>query len=264
MEMNLFEVNDFMRAADAPELTKIKDLVLEKFITALKDSQNPLLHMYIDNCHNRGQQGEPHNDTKKAGFKCDYEQCGKILSRRMDLERHKATKHNIIGKNYECGEKYCDKHFTNKAAYDTHLHYVHSDKRGRKKCTAADDCTSYFNSAHDLRLHIAQWHMKLIPCENRGCFVASETLEDHMRHLDPHEKNKFPKISLYEKIQYNDETKEYMCPHDSCSTTVKDKGNIYPHYKRHHCPYYYMCKKCKKLFNKMADLDQHLLQDHPN
>ncbi|KAI8065736.1 hypothetical protein BC940DRAFT_334527 [Gongronella butleri] len=174
-----------------------------------------------------------------AGFHCDVDGCDKIFTTRSLLEEHKVVKHKIVDKVNPCQFSYCNRTSPHDKSLIKHIIRVYN----------RPDHQNFFNHRFDMRIHYAQWHMKLIVCRKPHCNVASATQAAHERHLEDHKTNEPPVDDIISKIKQNTEAS-------------RDVAIILRHYMKLHSLYYYICKKCPLVFSSKEAVEKHMKKDY--
>lgn len=167
-----------------------------------------------------------HDETKR--YSCGMDDCDAEFSKWSGLQAHIKDLHKL-----KC--KYCNKAYSEPAAYKLHLetHEIPLEDRLRLHCPI-DACGKRFAKPYSLKRHVAVVHegLREFTCEicDKG-FAHNKTLRDHTRREHPHGEIKCPspkkqkrtsrtaQASVLDRltgINYEDSGREIQCIAEDC------------------------------------------------
>ncbi|XP_014203950.1 zinc finger and BTB domain-containing protein 49 [Copidosoma floridanum] len=194
-------------------------------------------------------------------FKCTFEGCGRIFTKRTHFEYHEKV--HSGEKPYECDV--CKKRFIQKNKLLRHLTCVHD--RNEVEC---HDCGKKFNSKDYLKLHVLIHQERILKC---SFCTKTFTLDcNRKRHELFHSPNRPHKCDVcpanfvtkyllkrHKKIHENN--RPFPCEH--CHQVFLSKSEVQRHATCHFDEKLYSCRKCDKNFGRKDNLKRHIKHQHP-
>uniref|UniRef100_A0A7S2XB70 C2H2-type domain-containing protein n=1 Tax=Lotharella oceanica TaxID=641309 RepID=A0A7S2XB70_9EUKA len=164
--------------------------------------------------------------------------CNLAFVSREELRYHVLQKHRR--RPYKC--RYCNNSFTQHANRQTHEQSQHGLVQRRFRCSL---CNKMFRLKHHLINHNRTHFDDSAPFRCAACSKTFNQIGNMMAHL-----------------KYHSGVKPYTCPH--CNSSFAVKGTLLRHLKLHSTSRSYQCQfpGCKKDYNDVSNLRQHVLIHH--
>ncbi|XP_055380075.1 zinc finger protein 569-like [Condylostylus longicornis] len=182
----------------------------------------PITHKY--------QHMKSHNDVPI--YECEISGCFDIFFRQSELNEHYELIHNSKDPKKPFSCQFCQRHFSNKKNYTTHVKRIHLSDPRHHTCPY---CHYYFYSKSYLQQHVYKKHQQNFSTDKEITSVQGDSALI--------EQDNFPSEDFYSDIEEPIKNDKYLCKF--CNTHLSSNENLLAHMEKlHNIKEISLCRVC--------------------